>query len=148
MKKEGLLKTLKNIEDTEKRQSKIELEAFKKLIFLNKLAAYAKKTLDEIKQIDKKINHTKLGYVHINGKILDISIFRRLGDFVTSIYFGDISVRQPINRQDEMKRLLRDLEYYKPLLPKKIQGNFSEGRNLIVIAFEESIFPLFKETPT
>ena len=111
MKKEGLLKTLKKIEDTEKRQSKIELETFKKLIFLNKLAAYAKKTLDEIKQIDEKINHTKLGYVHINGKILDISIFRRLGDFVTSIYFGDISVRQPINRQDEMKRLLRDLEY-------------------------------------
>ena len=45
MKKEGLLKTLKNIEDTAKRQSKMELEAFKKLLFLNKLAAYAKKLL-------------------------------------------------------------------------------------------------------
>ena len=61
-------------------------------------------------------------------------------------------MRQPINRQDEMKRLLRDLEYYNPppkkKKKKKIQGNFSEGRNLIVIAFEERIFPLFKETPT
>ena len=55
-----------------------------------------------------------------------------------------------------MKRLLRDLVYYNPPPPtpptpkkkKKIQGNFSEGRNLIVIAFEERIFPLFKETPT
>ena len=54
-------------------------------------------------------------------------------------------MRQPINRQDEMKRLLRDPEYYKP---KKIQGNISEGGNLIVIAFEKSIFPLLKETPT
>ena len=35
-----------------------------------------------------------------------------------------------------------------PQKKKKIQGNFSEGRNLIVIAFEERIFPLFKETPT
>ena len=83
--------------------------------------------------------------MHINGKILDISIFIRLENFVRSIYFGDISVRQPINRQDEMKRLLRDPEYYKP---KKIQGNISEGGNLIVIAFEKSIFPLLKETPT
>ena len=83
--------------------------------------------------------------MHINGKILDISIFIRLENFVRSIYFGDISVRQPINRQDEMKRLLRDLEYYKP---KKIQGNISEGGNLIVIAYEKSIFPLLKETPT
>ena len=77
----------------------MELEAFKNLIFLNEIVANAKKTLHEIKQIDKRINYANLGCVHINGKILDL-IFRRLGDFVRSIYFGHISVRQAVIRQD------------------------------------------------
>ena len=78
----------------------MELEAFKNLVFLNEIAANAKKTLHEIKQIDKKFNYTKLRCGHINGKILDFIIFRRLGDFVRSIYFGHISVRQAVIRQD------------------------------------------------
>ena len=43
MRKEGLLKRLKSIKDTDKKQSKMELEAFKNLIFLNEIAANAKK---------------------------------------------------------------------------------------------------------
>ena len=100
MRKEGLLKRLKSIKDTDKKQSKMELEAFKNLIFLNEIAANAKKNLHEIKRIDKRINYANLGCVHINGKILDFIIFRRLGDFVRSIYFGHISVRQAVIRQD------------------------------------------------
>ena len=57
MRKEGLLKRLKSIKDTDKKQSKMELEAFKNLIFLNEIAANAKKTLHEyMKQHKPDIN--------------------------------------------------------------------------------------------
>ena len=38
-------------------------------------------------------------------------------------------MRQPINRQDEMKRLLRDLEYYNPP-PKKKKKNTGKFKNI------------------
>ena len=68
---------------------------------------------DEVKEIDKQINYTKLARVHKNGKIFYFNTFRRLGHFIRSIYFGDFSLKQPINRQNKIDWLLRDLEYYK-----------------------------------
>ena len=102
------------------------------------------------KKQDKKIDYTKLVCVHTNVKILED--FRRLGDFIRSIYFDDISLEQAINRQDKMEYLLRSLEAYKPKSPDKIKSkratlkNASKslnGRNFIVFAFE-NIFPLTK----
>ena len=103
------------------------------------------------KKQDKKIDYTKLVCVHTNVKILED--FRRLGDFIRSIYFDDISLEQAINRQDKMEYLLRSLEAYKPKSPDKIKSkratlkNASKslnGRNFIVFAFE-NIFPLTKK---
>ena len=65
-----------------------------------------------------------------------------------------ISLKQAVDKQDEMEHLLRNLEDYKPKKPEKIESkekalknpeNFFYGRNLIVHAFEENIFPLPKE---
>ena len=103
------------------------------------------------KKQDKKIDYTKLVCVHTNVKILED--FRRLGDFIRSIYFDDISLEQAINRQDKMEYLLRSLEAYKPKSPDIIKSkratlkNASKslnGRNFIVFAFE-NIFPLTKK---
>ena len=103
------------------------------------------------KKQDKKIDYTKLVCVHTNVKILED--FRRLGDFIRSIYFDDISLEQAINRQDKTEYLLRSLEAYKPKSPDKIKSkratlkNASKslnGRNFIVFAFE-NIFPLTKK---
>ena len=52
--------------------------------------------------------------MHTNGKIFDLSIFRRLGNFVRSIYFDDISIEQAINKQRKMEYLRRDLKAYNP----------------------------------
>ena len=103
------------------------------------------------KKQDKKIDYTKLVCVHTNVKILED--FRRLGDFIRSIYFDDISLEQAINRQDKTEYLLRSLEAYKPKSPDKIKSkratlkNASKslnGRNFIAFAFE-NIFPLTKK---
>ena len=51
--------------------------------------------------------------MHNNEKIINLNISRSLEDFITSIYFGDISLKQAISRH-EMERFWRDLEFYKP----------------------------------
>ena len=49
--------------------------ALEKIRVLNKLSTVAKETLDEIKELDKKIDYTNLICVHTNGKTFDFSIF-------------------------------------------------------------------------
>lgn len=56
--------------------------------------------LHEIKEQDKRIDSTRLVCAHTNGKIYDFKMFRRLGGFIRSIYFGNISLEEAINRQD------------------------------------------------
>ena len=92
--------------------------------------------------------------MHTNGKIFDFDVFRRPVDFIQSIYFHDISLKQAISRQDEMEYLLRNLQAYRPKKPDKIKSMeevlnnakiFFRGRKLIVCTFEENIFPLPKK---
>ena len=64
----------------------------------------------------------------------------------------DISLKQAINKQEEMEQLVRPLEVYKPKNPGKksreeILENaklFFQGRNLILYVSEENILPLPK----
>ena len=80
--------------------------------------------------------------MHKNGKIFDFNIFRRLGDFIRSIYFDDISLEQAIEKQNEMEYLLRNLEACKPRNSDNIKskeevcenaGIFIQDRDLVVI---------------
>ena len=115
------MKTLKNVENINKKQLEKQLKhiendinnantkTFKKLRFLNRLGTGAKEKLDEIKEIDKEIDYTKLACVHTNGKVFDFNIFSRLRDFIRSIYFDDISLKQTVDKNDEMEYLLRNL---------------------------------------
>ena len=85
LKKERLLKTLKNVEDINKKQLELKqlkhiendinnanTKTFKKVTFLNRLGTGAKEKLDEINEIDKEIDYTKLVCVHTNGKVLTL----------------------------------------------------------------------------
>ena len=68
---------------------------------------------DKIKKIDKEIDYTKLVCVHTNGKIFCFNIFGRLADFIRSIYFHDISLKQAGDKQFEIEYLLRTPKGYK-----------------------------------
>ena len=92
--------------------------------------------------------------MHTDGKLFDFNIFRRLGDFIRNVYFDDISLKQAINRQEEIEVLIRDLDYYKPRNPDKVESRkevlknaqkFFYGRNLALFAIEENTFSLPKE---
>ena len=61
----------------------------------------------EIKELEKKIDYTKLICVHTNGKIFNFEIFIRLTDFIRNIYFDDILLKQAMDKQEEK-------EYQKP----------------------------------
>ena len=149
--KSKLKKQLKPIENDLDNANK---KAFKKLRFLNGLSFKAKEALDEIRELDKKNFYTKLVCVHTNGKLFEFNIFRRLADFIRRIYFDDISLKQALDKQDEVEYLLRNLEGYKQRnLDKmkyrtnvlKISEICFQGGNLIVYVFEEDIFPLPKK---
>ena len=40
-------------------------------------------------------------------------IFKRLGDFIRSVYYVDILINQATAKRDEMEALLRDLNAYR-----------------------------------
>ena len=65
--------------------------------------------------------------LHANGKIFDFNTFRKLGDFIRSIYFGNISLEQAMNKLKEMEYLFRNLE---PCRPKNLKENGIYKRNL------------------
>ena len=91
------MKKLKNVEDINKKQLEKQLKpikngtesvnknSFKKLRFLNKLGTITKETLDEVNEIDKQFNYTKLVSVHTNGKVFEFGILRRQGNLIRSI---------------------------------------------------------------
>lgn len=57
----------------------------------------------------KKVDYTKLVWVHTNRRSYNLNIFRRLGDLFRSIYFGDILLKHAKYTQNEMEGLMRDL---------------------------------------
>ena len=85
-KKEGLLKRIKNTEDTIKDQIKSQLKPtendinnairlpFQKLRILCKLSLEAKEILNKIQELSNETDYTKLISVHTNGKIFDFNI--------------------------------------------------------------------------
>ena len=85
-KKEGLLKRIKNTEDTIKDQIKSQLKPtendinnairlpFQKLRILCKLSLEANEILNKIQELSSETDYTKLICVHTNGKIFDFNI--------------------------------------------------------------------------
>ena len=121
--KEGILKTLKNIEDNNELKKikngldNVKENSFKRLNFINKLGLDSRKNFHKIKKLDKKIDYAKLICVHTNGMICDFNIFRRLGNFIRTVYYADIMLisEETANRQYEMKLLLQSLYRHKQM---------------------------------
>ena len=88
--------------------------AFKKLTFISKLGLDSREIFYKIKELHKEIDYTKLVCIHTNENIYDFNIFRKLDDFIRSIYYVDILLEQAMDKQYEMEALLRSLDVYKP----------------------------------
>lgn len=66
----------------------------------------ANETLDEIKELDKEIDYTKIICVHANGKTFDFIIFKGLGDLIRSTFYADFLMTEAENKQNEMETLV------------------------------------------
>lgn len=57
--------------------------------------------------------------MHSNRKVFGFNIFRNLGNFTKTIYFDELSLKQTMDKKDEIESLLRNLGGYKPKNLKK-----------------------------
>ena len=155
IKKEGILKRLKNIED----QSKINEEnennqlSVKSIGYTVKevLSQEAKNMLKKLNNQEKLINYRKLNIRGGNNMGYDFNDYRSLKEFFKAIYFRKLSIEEVERIQDKLNTVLGVLEMYNLKIPKYKKGridllisakNFYEGREIIINAFKNKIFPV------
>ena len=173
-KKEGLLKRLSNIEGKneeqleaikdqgEKQLQVLPKKADKKIDFKmylvnikvckHKLNPESARVYNEIKEQNKKIDYTKLACIGSEKQYHYLG----LGNFAGIIYNGNLSLNAAKIKQRNMEDMIRKLEYYRPSGEKyKIQTStllnakeFYKGRKMILITFENGIFPFPKQYPS
>ena len=87
--------------------------------------------------------------MHSNGRLYSFNGFTKMEDLGNNIYWGHISIKQAKNEQNVMKKLISDLDKYKPKRESKnlemeliiIQKVFS-GREIVIKSFEGGTIPL------
>ena len=75
--------------------------------------------------------------MHSNRRIFNFNHFRKLGGFIRSIYFGEISLRHAIERQSYIEDLHRSLNGYKPKKQRKMQSTKEVLENAQNLLMEE-----------
>ena len=92
--------------------------------------------------------------MHTNGKVYDFNNFKRLENLTINLYHGNISIEQARSKQYEMQNLIISLKKYRPQIKNKIKFKIEtlsnaeklfNGREIIINAFENGIFPLPKK---
>ena len=122
-----------------------------------KLNRESARVYNEIKEQNKKIDYTKLVCIGSEKQYhYNFIIFLGLGNFAGDIYNGNLSLNAAKIKQRNMEDMIRKLEYYRPSGEKyKIQTStllnakeFYKGRKMILITFENGIFPFPKQYPS
>ena len=125
------MKRLKNIEDKNEQQLEaIKDEGEKQLDAIIKDYSAKKKLgifddknqkaieliskINEIRNVNKKVDYKKLLWAHSNGRIYNFNGFTKIEDLENEIYRGHISIKQAKNEQNKMEKLISDLSKYKP----------------------------------
>ena len=149
------MKRLKNIED----QSKIDKEdkdnqlGVKSIGYTIKeeLSQEAKNMLNKLSNQEKLINYRKLYFKGDNNTDYDFSKFSPLRELFRAIYDGDTAIPGAERDQIGFNKLLNQLRKYSRRSPEyKINResllinakNLYEGRQMIIDAFKNKIFPL------
>ena len=156
-KQEGLLKRLKNIEDTTDRQleeNKDNQLGVKSIVYAVKeeLSQEAKNILEKLNNQEKLINYKKLSFRGGNNKDYDFTNFSSLRELFNAIYYGKILIPGAEREQNEFDDMTDILKTYRPRKDSKYyklkqdllinEQNFYDGREMIVNTFKNKIFPL------
>ena len=155
----GLLKKLKNIEDKTDRQleeNKDNQLGVKSVGYTVKeeLSQEAKNILEKLNNQEKLIKYKKLRFTGGNGKDYHSNSFSFLRELFRTIYYGEILIPGAEREQNNFDyvikilniyKLRKDSKYYKFKQDLLINAhNFYDGREMIIKAFENKIFPLSK----
>ena len=161
-KKERLLKRLKNIEDkSEDQQKMIENKKGDQLginsaadIIYERLSPEGKTILVKLTNQEKRINYRKLDFRRDNNLEFYFSDYRSLKELSKAIYYRNLSIEEAERMQEEFKGILGALEKYNPENPEYVAAksnllinakNLCDGREEIINAFKNKIFPFKKE---
>ena len=165
-KKEGLLKRLENMKETNltqlqaiKGQEERQLRELKNIGKSRMLKAIseigrknneANKILLDVKKIDAKLNNVELVCTKTDGTKYNFNTFALPLKFAEKIYNYEITLDEAKDDQDKLEKLINRLENYKAKKPLKIEEKKNvlksatklfRAREDIIDFFEKGIFP-------
>ena len=119
-------------------------------MFRSKLNSEVKKAYDEIKEQSKKNDYTKLVCIGSSSKHqYNFTIFLVLKTFAESLYNGSLSLKVAKLKQRDMEDRIISLKKEKFKTQKESvflnAREFYKLRKMILIAFENNVFPLSKQ---
>ena len=107
--------------------------------------------LEKLNNQEKLINYKKLNFRGGNNVDIDFSGYRSLKELFKAIYYRKITIEEAERIQKEFDAIIGALKNYKPTRLKYKKNkekllinaqNFYNGREMIVNAFKNGIFPL------
>ena len=115
------------------------------------LSQEAKHMLEKLNNQGKLINYTKCNFTGSNKVDYDFSEYRSLKELFKAIYYRNVTIEKAERIQKEFNAITDALKNYKPKKTKYKENkekllinaqNFYDGREMIINAFKNGIFPL------
>ena len=153
-KKEGVLKRLKNIEDTNKVETKVKnKEIIEVTDFVDQpLNSKAKELINKIKTIQKNVDYRKLKIRDGNNADYDFSDYKAFKELFRDLYYKKITIDYAERKQDKVTGVMGTLKAYAPRDNKYVEAknklvnnveNFYKGREKIIEGFKNGVFPVY-----
>ena len=143
IKKEGLLKRLKNIEDKNKLKNKVKNKGIKEVTdFVDQpLSFEARELIKEIKTIQKNFDYRKLKIKRGNVEEYDFSDHKTFKELFRDLDYKNITIDEAESKQDEFSAMLYVLKNYSPKCDKYVilknnlldnAGKFTRGEKKLL----------------
>ena len=154
IKKEGLFKRLKSIEDKNEKLLEVKdktKENIKEVTdFVDQpLSFEAKELINEIKTIQKNVDYRKLKIKGGNNVDYDFSDYKTFKELFRDLYYKKTTINYAERKQDEITGVMGALKAYAPRDNKYVEAknkllnnvkNFYEGREKIIEGFKNEIY--------
>ena len=154
IKKEGLFKRLKSIEDKNEKLLEVKdktKENIKEVTdFVDQpLSFEAKELINEIKTIQKNVDYRKLKIRGGNNADYDFSDYKTFKELFRDLYYKETTIDDVEGKQDEISAVIAVLKNYAPRDNKYVEAknkllnnvkNFYEGREKIIEGFKNEIY--------
>ena len=156
IKKEGLLKRLKNIEDKIEELLKVKnkSENIKEVTgFIDQpLSFEAKKLIEEIRVLQKGVQYRKLKIRGSNKSDYDFSYYKTFKELFKELYYKKNTIEEVEGKQYEFDTIINSLDNYTSRNNKYVEAknklsnnaiNFYNGREKIIEEFKNEIFAVY-----